>query len=49
MNVALDPVDTYLMISGKDPNAHDTLTFDIEFKLFIQRKARKKRKDTYHS
>ena len=34
MNVELDPVDTYLMLSNSDPNAFTRLLLDTECKMW---------------
>ena len=44
MNVVLDPVDTYLMLSGKDPNAAANLVFDMEYKVWLSKFSKKKKK-----
>ena len=44
MTPVLDPVDTYLMLSGKDPNAAANLVFDMEYKVWLSKFSTKKKK-----
>lgn len=44
MTLVLDPVDTYLMLSGKDPNAAANLVFDMEYKVWLSKFSKNKKK-----
>lgn len=44
MTPVLYPVDTYLMLSGKDPNAAANLVFDMEYKVWLSKFSKKKNK-----
>jgi hypothetical protein len=44
MKVVIDPVDTHLMLSGKDPNAAANLVFDMEYKVWLSKFSKKKKK-----
>ena len=44
MNISLDPVYTHLMLSGKDPNAATNLVHDMEYKVFLSKLYKKKKK-----
>lgn len=36
MNVALDPVDTYLMLNSTDQYAYTRLALDIEYQAWVR-------------
>ena len=44
MTQVLDPVDTYLMLSGRDQNAAANLVFDMEYKVWLSKFSKKKKK-----
>lgn len=44
MTPVLDPVGTYLMLSGRDPNAAANLVFDMEYKVWLNKFPKKKKK-----
>ena len=44
MTVVIDPVDTYLMLSGKDPYAHHNIVDNTEYQVFIDMLNKKKKK-----
>ena len=44
MTPVLDPVDTYLMLSGTDPNAAANLVFDMEYKVWLNQFSKNKKK-----
>lgn len=49
MTPVLDPVDTYLMLSGKNPYAYQTLVYDTECQAFIDMLKEKKKKKSASS
>ena len=44
MKVVIDPVDTYLMLSGKDPYAYQNIVDNTEYQVFIDMLSKTKKK-----
>ena len=44
MKVVIDPVDTHLMLSGKDPYAYNNLVDNTNYQVFIDMLNKKKKK-----
>lgn len=44
MKVVIDPVDTHLMLSGKDPYAYKNLVDNTEYQVFINMLTKKREK-----